>query len=52
MKPREDIDVGVRVASKKQTPFSVWYIDMVAIPERGSSASKKQTPFSVWYWSR
>ena len=36
-------------ASKKQTPFSVWYAPMTCPEQREHSASKKQTPFSVWY---
>ena len=36
-------------ASKKQTPFSVWYGMDGAMYIRGTNASKKQTPFSVWY---
>ena len=37
-------------ASKKQTPFSVWYDSLLLRPmASGRNASKKQTPFSVWY---
>ena len=38
------------MASKKQTPFSVWYaVRLVRVLRRHRPASKKQTPFSVWY---
>ena len=36
-------------ASKKQTPFSVWYATEPLIAWHGIEASKKQTPFSVRY---
>ena len=37
-------------ASKKQTPFSVWYAPATPAPlVSRRRASKKQTPFSVWY---
>ena len=37
-------------ASKKQTPFSVWYELPATVLNLGARyASKKQTPFSVWY---
>ena len=45
MEPGED-------ASKKQTPFSVWYRLVEGRLEIGVPASKKQTPFSVWYARR
>ena len=37
-------------ASKKQTPFSVWYVpELQPLASAVKNASKKQTPFSVWY---
>ena len=38
-----------RRASKKQTPFSVWYARRICVIRKHRAASKKQTPFSVWY---
>ena len=38
-----------RRASKKQTPFSVWYEVHGFLAVIHGLASKKQTPFSVWY---
>ena len=41
---------GAGFASKKQTPFSVWYSRHASADvHAGIVASKKQTPFSVWY---
>ena len=39
-------------ASKKQTPFSVWYVGVGYVVRLQKRASKKQTPFSVWYSPR
>ena len=39
-------------ASKKQTPFSVWYARRRGRVVGCRQASKKQTPFSVWYAAR
>ena len=43
------IQIGREIASKKQTPFSVWYQFALALIVLRALASKKQTPFSVWY---
>ena len=44
-----DAKLPERIASKKQTPFSVWYASARTSSATRGRASKKQTPFSVWY---